>query len=141
MTLQEICIPTKTIFLPLQDYHKMIIQDKFTRHLSKWKSTEQRCMKNMLHYKIPRFLRKNWLRPKVTKIMEVPSTPQTSKVFWSKGTCLIVGDSIISGLKENLLSKKWFNKGKIFPLKYVDRMFFYCNANIEKNDPTTWLFI
>lgn len=52
------------------------------------------------------------------KIMEVPSTQQNSKAFEPKRTCPIVGDLAISNLKENILSKEWFHKDKIFPWKY-----------------------
>ena len=62
-------------------------------------------------------------RPKVTKL-EVPSTPQSSKAFSSKGTWAIVGDLMTSGWKENILSKNGSRKGKVFPSKYCHRYVF-----------------
>ena len=61
---------------------------------------------------------KNWKDAKVTKKMEVPTN------FYLKGTCATVGDSIISGLKENILSKNGSIKVRSFPLSTVDDMFF-----------------
>ena len=67
---------------------------------------------------------KELVKPKVTEILAVPSTLQTFKAFRAKGTCAVVGDSMIPGLKEKLLSKKWFSKGKIFPWKGCRRYVF-----------------
>ena len=50
--------------------------------------------------------------------MEVPTT------FQLKGTCATVGDSIISGLKENILWKNGSIKVRSFPWSTVDDMFF-----------------
>ena len=67
---------------------------------------------------------KELVKPKVTEILEVPSTLRNSKAFRPKGTCAIVGDSMILGLKENVLSKKCFSKVKIFPWKGFRRYVF-----------------
>ena len=67
--------------------------------------------------------RKKLERPKVTKIIEVPSTPQNSKRFWPKGTCAVVGDSMFSGLNENLISNYGSVKVRSFPVGPGDDMF------------------
>ena len=77
-------------------------------------------------------------RPKVSKIIEVPSTPQNSESFWPKETCAIVGDSI-PGLKENLLSKNGSIKARFFPGSAVDNMLFNVMPVLKK--PTDYMII
>ena len=59
-------------------------------------------------------------------VMHVPFSPQMDNPnhLWSKGTWTIVGDSIISGLDEKLLSKKNPVKVRSFPGSTVEDMFF-----------------
>ena len=68
--------------------------------------------------------------------MEVLSTPQNSRALCTKRTCAIVGDSMISSMKENLLSSNTSIKVRSFPGSTVDNMFIHVTPML-KNDPTT----
>ena len=68
-------------------------------------------MKSMARWEIPSILKKNC---KGNEITEVPSTSQNSKALWQKGTSAIAGDSMVSDLKENLLSKNGSIKVRSF---------------------------
>ena len=79
--------------------------------------------------------------------MELPSTPQNFKTFWPKGTCAVIGGSMMSGLKENFLSKNGSIKERPFPESTVDHMFFnvvpvlkkrpsYLIIHVETNNAT-----
>ena len=66
-----------------------------------------------------------------TKI-EVPLSPRKPGDVWSKGTCAIVGDSILSGLQENLMSKDRSIKVRCFPGSTIDDMYFNIIPVIKK---------
>ena len=76
----------------------MIIRGKFKTHIQ-LKEYRAKMHEKYASLRNIQGFKKELERPKVIKIMEVSSTPQNSKAFWSKGTCALVGDSI-SGLKE-----------------------------------------
>ena len=89
----------------------------------------------MPRWEISSVLKKNC---KVNDITEVPSTPQNFKALWPKGTSAIVGDSMVSDLKENLLSKNGSIKVRSFP-RSTAVMLLYLIRTIRSHMPENHL--
>lgn len=131
----------KKLLLKFQDYHEVIIRDKSTKHKSNWKSAEQRCLKSMPLYEIFTISKKTWKDPKFLRQWKYHQLNKILELL-KKGTGAIVGDSMISGLKENFLSNNGSIKMGSFPGSTVADFFFLFNVRpVLQHDSTTRLFM
>ena len=92
-------------------------------------------MKSNSRWEVSSVLKNNC---KVNDITEVPSTPQTFKALWLKGTSAIVGDLMASDLKENALSKNGSIKVRSFP-RSTPVMLLYLIRTIRSHMPENHL--
>ena len=69
----------------------------------------------------------------ITKLSDLPEPRMTNKQHtWKKGTTLIMGDSILSGLREYKMSRRKTIKVRIFPVATIKDMEFFAVPLLKK---------